>query len=61
MILDPTTGEVLVPASDYHNSRIMLAAQGLPASVPEGYSGLNDMPMGTSVLLKACTLNKRRN
>ena len=48
VILDPTTGEVLVPASDYHNSRIMLAAQGLPASVPEGYSGLNDMPMGTS-------------
>ena len=48
VILDPTTGEVLVPAADYHNSRIMLAAQGLPASVPEGYSGLNDMPMGTS-------------
>ena len=48
VVLDPTTGEVLVPASDYHNSRIMLAAQGLPASVPEGYSGLNDMPMGTS-------------
>ena len=48
VILDPTTGEVLVPASDYHNSRIMLAAQGLPASVPEGYSSLNDMPMGTS-------------
>ena len=48
VILDPTTGEVLVPTSDYHNSRIMLAAQGLPASVPEGYSGLNDMPMGTS-------------
>ena len=48
VILDPTSGEVLVPTSDYHNSRIMLAAQGLPASVPEGYSGLNDMPMGTS-------------
>ncbi len=48
VILDPTTGEVLVPTTEYHNSRIMLAAQGLPASVPEGYSGLNDMPMGTS-------------
>lgn len=48
VILDPTTGEVMVPTTEYHNSRIMLAAQGLPASVPEGYSGLNDMPMGTS-------------
>ncbi|RCL75093.1 MAG: flagellar M-ring protein FliF [PS1 clade bacterium] len=48
VMLDPTTGEVMVPTTDYHNSRIMLAAQGLPASVPEGYSGLNDMPMGTS-------------
>ena len=61
VILDPTTGGSFGAASDYHNSRIMLAAQGLPASVPEGYSGLNDMPMGTSVPLKACTLNKRRN
>lgn len=48
VMLDPTTGEVMVPTTEYHNSRIMLAAQGLPASVPEGYSGLNDMPMGTS-------------
>ena len=48
VMLDPTTGEVMVPTTDYHNSRIMLAAQGLPSSVPEGYSGLNDMPMGTS-------------
>ena len=31
--LDPTTGEILVPTSDYHTARMQLAAQGLPASV----------------------------
>ena len=34
--LDPTTGDILVPVDDYHSSRISLAAQGLPASVPGG-------------------------
>ena len=46
--LDPATGEVLVPVGDYHRSRISLAAQGLPSSVPEGYAALNDIPMGVS-------------
>jgi len=46
--LDPTTGEILVPVEDYHKSRISLAAQGLPSSVPDGYSTLTDLPMGSS-------------
>jgi len=46
--IDPTTGDVLVPTSDYHSSRMMLAAQGLPTSVPEGYSGIGDIPLGAS-------------
>jgi flagellar M-ring protein FliF len=46
--LDPTTGEVLVPSSDYYSSRMTLAAQGLPASDPSGMDELNNMPMGTS-------------
>ncbi|XDZ64944.1 flagellar basal-body MS-ring/collar protein FliF [Alphaproteobacteria bacterium LSUCC0684] len=46
--VDPTTGDVLVPVRDYHSSRIMLAAQGLPTSVPEGYSGIGDIPLGAS-------------
>ena len=46
--LDPTTGEVLVPASDYHTARMQLAAQGLPASVPEGYDSISEIPMGSS-------------
>jgi flagellar M-ring protein FliF len=46
--LDPTTGEVLVPSTDYYSSRMTLAAQGLPASEPSGMDELNNMPMGTS-------------
>ena len=46
--LDPTTGDILVPVDDYHSSRISLAAQGLPASVPGGYQSLNDLPLGSS-------------
>lgn len=46
--LDPATGEVLVPSTDYYSSRMTLAAQGLPASDPSGMDELNNMPMGTS-------------
>ena len=46
--LDPTTGDVIVPVGDYHSSRMTLAAQGLPASIPDGYDTLGDIPMGSS-------------
>ena len=46
--LDPTTGDVIVPVRDYHSSRMTLAAQGLPASIPDGYDSLADIPMGSS-------------
>ena len=46
--LDPTTGDVIVPVRDYHSSRMTLAAQGLPASIPDGYDSLNNIPMGSS-------------
>ncbi|MEK9622256.1 MAG: flagellar basal-body MS-ring/collar protein FliF [Alphaproteobacteria bacterium] len=46
--LDPTTGDVLVPTSDYHSARMQLAAQGLPTSVPEGYDTIGEIPMGSS-------------
>lgn len=46
--LDPSTGDILVPTSDYHTSRMTLAAQGLPESVPDGYSSIEDIPMGSS-------------
>lgn len=46
--LDPTTGDVMVPTGDYHSSRIMLAAQGLPSVVPTGYENLDSIQMGAS-------------
>ena len=46
--VDPSTGNVLVPTNNYHQSRMALAAQGLPASVPDGYSALSDIPIGSS-------------
>ena len=46
--LDPTTGDVIVPVRDYHSSRMTLAAQGLPASIPDGYDSLANIPMGSS-------------
>ena len=46
--VDPSTGDVLVPTSDYHQSRMTLAAQGLPASIPDGYSAVGDIPIGSS-------------
>ena len=46
--IDGATGEVTVPVNDYHRSKISLAAQGLPATAPDGYEGLNSIPMGSS-------------
>lgn len=56
--IDPTTGDVLVPVQDYHSSRIMLAAQGLPSSAADGYDALNDMPMGTSRSVESVRLRQ---
>ncbi|NCF48798.1 MAG: flagellar M-ring protein FliF, partial [Bacteroidetes bacterium] len=48
VMLDPTTGDVIVPTSDYHSARMSLAAQGLPSSVPDGYQAIAEIPMGSS-------------
>ena len=36
--IDPATGNVLVPTSEFHKAKLSLAAQGLPTSTPGGYS-----------------------
>ena len=46
--LDSATGELTVPVADYHNAKLNLAAQGIPAQGLSGYSALDEMPMGTS-------------
>ena len=46
--LDPVTGDLTVPVADYHSAKLNLASQGIPMQTAEGYSALDDMPMGTS-------------
>lgn len=46
--LDPVTGDLTVPVADYHSAKLNLASQGIPMQSAEGYSALDDMPMGTS-------------
>ena len=56
--LNPSTGEVIVPVKDYHQSRMLLAGEGLPSSVPDGYDNLNNMPMGTSRSVEAVRIKQ---
>ncbi len=56
--LNQATGEVIVPVDDYHNAKMLLASQGLPSAVPDGYSSLNDMPMGTSRSVEAVKIKQ---
>ena len=46
--LDPATGEILVPANEYHQSRISLAAQGLPEFSGSDTNNLDNLPLGIS-------------
>ena len=56
--LDPTTGDVVVPVRDYHSSRMTLAAQGLPASIPDGYKAISEIPMGSSRSVEGARLKQ---
>ena len=58
VILDPTTGDVVVPVADYHSSRMTLAAQGLPQSIPDGYNAISDIPMGSSKSVESVRLKQ---
>ncbi len=56
--IDPTTGDVMVPVPDYHESKMKLAAQGLPPSVPGGYDTLGEIQMGTSRSVESMKLKQ---
>ncbi len=56
--LDSATGEVLVPSTDYYQSKMLLAAEGLPESLPSGYDNLNELPMGTSRSIEAVKIRQ---
>ena len=46
--LDPVTGDILVPTDAYHQSRISLAAQGLPEFSGSPSDAVDDLPLGVS-------------
>ena len=56
--IDPVTGDITVPTGEFYKSRLSLAAQGLPQSMPDGYSVLTDMPMGTSRSVESMRLKQ---
>ena len=56
--LDPTTGDIMVPTDAYHASRMTLAAQGLPATIPQGYDALDGLQMGASRSVEAMRLKQ---
>ncbi len=56
--VDQVTGEILVPSSDFHRAKMLLAAQGLPEAMPDGEQVLSDMPMGTSRSVEAAKLRQ---
>lgn len=46
--LDRGTGAISVSEADYHQARMMLAAQGLPKSAPGGSEMIDSLPLGAS-------------
>lgn len=56
--VDPATGNILVPTADFHKARLSLAAQGLPASAPNGYDELSNLPLGASRSVEAMKLKQ---
>lgn len=46
--LDGGTGALTVSEDDYHRAKMLLAAEGLPKSAPDGDSLINSLPMGAS-------------
>jgi len=56
--IDPTTGQLTVPANRYHEARIFLASQGLPKAGATGLDGLKDQSsMTTSQFMEQVKVN----
>jgi len=56
--LDAVSGALQVPANEFHEARIMLAAAGLPREATAGYSALREnMPLGTSQFMEQARYN----
>ncbi|MCF8707448.1 flagellar basal-body MS-ring/collar protein FliF [Rhizorhapis sp. SPR117] len=58
--LNDATGALTVSEDDYHKAKIMLAAQGLPKSAPDGNSMIDSLPMGASRAVEGEKLRSAR-
>ena len=56
--VDRSSGDITVPAADYHRARMALAAQGLPQSVPDADRVLAELPMGASRAVEGARLRQ---
>ncbi len=56
--LSPDTGDIRVATADYHRARMALAAEGLPAGLPDGNALLSDLPMGASHAVEGARLRQ---
>lgn len=56
--IDTASGKLTVLQTDFHRARMILAAEGLPQGIPDGYSVINDMPMGTSRSVESARLRQ---
>lgn len=57
-VVDTRTGDVAVASSDYYSARMMLAAAGLPQSVPAGEDVIAQLPMGASRSVEGARLRQ---
>lgn len=56
--LDKVTGSLTVPATEFHEARMMLAAAGLPRDSAADSSSINEaMPLGTSQFMEQARYN----
>jgi flagellar M-ring protein FliF len=58
--LDRSTGAVTVAEDQFHQARMLLAAQGLPKAAPAGDALLGALPMGASRAIEGETLRGAR-
>lgn len=56
--LDPASGVLTVPATSFHQARMLLATEGLPQGSADGLQAIENMPMGTSRQVEAARLRR---
>ncbi|PSJ39673.1 flagellar basal-body MS-ring/collar protein FliF [Allosphingosinicella deserti] len=58
--LDKTSGTITVSEDEYHQAKMLLAAQGLPKSAPDGAQAIADLPLGSSRAVEGERLRSAR-